>query len=213
MRNRHRREYIMSGGTGSGTVAEEATKGGLPRIVEETDGKTYALTKVWVTFNGMKFVLAYFVDDEGNVLDPVGYDEWCTVEVTDADGVVTYNDSAMDKAPQVHQAWIWERLEKIHEGKAESGPMFEDNLTRVVSKDSGGYALTTAWVLHDGVRYVLLQYIDDDGALVVPNKYHVAVQEGESDNTTYDDDPEYDDRIEDRLDAILAGTAESGPLD
>ena len=202
----------MSGGTGSGTVAEEATKGGLPRIVEETDGKTYALTKVWVTFNGMKFVLAYFGDDEGNVLDPVGYDEWCTVEVTDADGVVTYNDSAMDKAPQVHQAWIWERLEKIHEGKAESGPLFKDSLPRVVSKDSDGYALTTAWVLHDGVRYVLLQDVDVDGALL-PDVYVMAVEDDGSYKPKYETENNNDVRIEERLRAIMDGTAESGPLE
>ena len=100
--------------------------------------------------------------------------------------------------------------------------MFEDNSRVSCRRDSGGYALTTAWVLHDGVRYVLLQYIDDDGALVVPNKYHVAVQEGESDNTTCDDDPSSTffkklinfmttTASRDRLDArILAGTAESG---
>lgn len=196
------------GGTGSGTVAEETKKDDYPRIVEESNGKTFALAGPWVTFNGIKLVLAYFVDDEGNVLDPVGYDEWCTVEVTDADGNVTYNDSAMDKAPQVHQAWIWERLEEIHKGTAESGPLFKDSLPRVVSKYSDGYALTTAWVLHDDVRYVLLQDVDVDGALL-PDVYMSAVKADGSYTLKYENDV----RIDARLRAILAGKAESGPLE
>lgn len=181
----------------------------LPRIVEETTGETLALSPAWVLFNGMKFVAAYYLDDDD--------DMWGTVEVTRPDGSVAYNDTKVAMLPSFYAEIIWERFDDILKGKAESGPMFKDDLPRVASKDDGHYALTPAWVTHQGERFVLLQYIDNNGRLDNgdADPYLVALEETNDGVTTYDDNPEYHERVgvEERLHAILRGEAESGPIE
>lgn len=189
----------------------------LPRIVEETTGETFALSPAWVLFNGMKFVAAYYLDDNGNAL--VGDDEvmWGTIEMTGPDGTVTYNDNVESRLPGFYEEIIWERFDDILKGKAECGPMFKDDLPRVVSQDDGHYALTPAWATYQGERFVLLQYIEENGDLADNDEddspYLVAREETNDGVTTYDDDPEYHGRVEERLHAILRGEAESGPLE
>ncbi len=194
-------------------VAEESKKDNYPRIIEETNGEKFALSEAWVTFNGMKIVLAFYLDDEGNALDTGEKELWSTVEIIDAEGRVTYNDTGMDQSPNAHEAWVWMKLEAIHEGGAESGPLFEDDLPRVVSTDNDGYALTPAWVLHNNVRYVLLQDVHANGTLI-SDKYMMAVDDDGNYTLEYkiDSIPDAVD-IDKRLRAIITGTAESGPLE
>ena len=98
-------------GTGSGSVTEE------------TNGTTYALSEAWVTFSGMKIVLAFSIDRLGNVLDTDDDERWCTVEITDADGTTTYNDSRFSELTKTDVGLIWAQLEAILAGTGTSGPL------------------------------------------------------------------------------------------
>ncbi len=206
------------GGSGisSGTVDDP------PHIVEQSNGKTYALSSAWVTFNGRKLVLAYCVDEDGVAESDDADNLWCTEELTDSNGTMTYNDTYMMSLPESHDEWIWARLEAIDGGTAESGPLFADGLQRVVvEKDN--YALTEAWVTHNDLRFVELQNVYDDGELVnLHDAFSTAIQNGKGETATYTLDPRTPvsrldavllDRIIERLEEIREGAAESGPLD
>lgn len=182
------------------------------RIVENTNGRAYALSGAWVTFNGMKIVLAFEVD-EGDTVQRGEENRWATVENTDADGVVTYNDTAVEKLSNAHHDWIWRRLEDIESGKSTCGALHEDDLLRVAAEDGTNYALVPAWVTYNGGRYVLLQDVaEEDGRLC--DGCCAALQKGEAGDATYKV-LEYSsglrDRIFFRLTSIVNGTAESGP--
>ena len=91
----------------------------------------------------------------------------------------------------------------------------------IIEESSGKtYALSGAWVTLKNVKYVRLQNVGKD-LEIVPGTYVLAIERQKDDATTYelanfdikDSDSPMSDRIEDRLDAILAGKAESGPLE
>ena len=153
-----------------------------------------------------EFVLAYFPN-------PVGYDEWCTVEVTDADGVVTIQRRFGGRVTSEYIRPGSGSGSREDPTKAKTS-MFEDNGSRVSCPESGGYAL------YPGVgparrRSICAPAIhcdDDPGALVVPNKIPLfAVQEGEERQHDVTTTPSTTTASPFALGAILAGTAESGP--
>ncbi len=107
---------------GSAEGSEKPFGSDFPRIVESTNGREYALSNAWVTYLGMKFVLAFEIYPVGGVSQN---DYWCTEEILGADGTPSrYSDTNLESLPLMpDQDRIWTRLEAILANEALSGPL------------------------------------------------------------------------------------------